>query len=264
VTLPLLQDWEAGAVATSFSNAAVRYDSVARLQRQVGSMLFNTLDNTLPDAQCVLDVGAGTGFCTELLANHNANVIAVDIAPAMLVQAQQRLGDKVDYVASNVQSLALQDGSVDLVFANLVLQWCVDLALVFREFKRVLKSDGRIVFSTLGPQTLWELRSAWQQVDGYRHVNDFIDVDTIQLQLKQAGLIGNLETHDIQMKYPTAIQLMRELKTLGAVNIRQSRRRGLTGKKRFQQVCDEYSKIMGGAEIHASWEVILGRIRPTQ
>jgi malonyl-CoA O-methyltransferase len=108
------------------------------------------------------------------------------------------------------------------------------------------------------------LRTAWQQVDKHRHVNDFIDVDTIQLQLKQAGLIGNLETHDIQMKYPTAIQLMRELKTLGAVNIRQSRRRGLTGKKRFQQVCDEYSKLMGGAEIHASWEVILGRIRPTQ
>lgn len=259
-----IQDWEVNAVATSFAKAAKQYDTAARLQRTVGSMLFETLDDHLTGTQSVLDIGAGTGFCTELLASSGANVIAVDIAPAMLIQARQRLGTIVSYMAADTQSIALQNNSVDVIFANLVLQWCVDLSAVFAEFKRVLKTDGHIVFSTLGPQTLWELRTAWQQVDQYRHVNDFIAIKDLESQFQQIGLSGSLETHNIQLEYSSPMQLMQEIKTLGAVNMSQSRQRGLTGKKRLQQVCEEYKALMGNTTTYATWEIVLGQLRVTQ
>jgi malonyl-CoA O-methyltransferase len=257
----ILQDWEANAVATSFSKAAIQYDSAARLQREVGTMLFDKLANCLATNQSILDVGAGTGYCTELLVSHGASLVALDIAPAMLVQARHRLGENVGYVAADTQSLPIKDHSIDIVFANLVLQWCVDLTAVFREFKRVLKNGGQIVFSTLGPKTLWELRSAWQHVDDYRHVNDFIDIEDIQLQLAHAGLNGFVEPRMIKLKYTSVIQLMRELKTIGAANINHSRQRGLTGKHRLQKVCDEYGKLMGNQVTHATWHVLFGQLR---
>ncbi|MEE9412586.1 MAG: malonyl-ACP O-methyltransferase BioC [Methylococcales bacterium] len=257
----ILQDWEANAVATAFSKAAIRYDTAARLQREVGTILFDKLTNCSSASLNGLDVGAGTGFCTELLTTHCAHVVALDIAPAMLVQARHRLTGNASYLVADTQSLPIKDHSVDVVFANLALQWCVDLSVVFQEFKRVLKKNGQIVFSTLGPLTLWELRSAWKKVDDYRHVNDFIDIKDIQLLLKQAGLSGFVEAKMMQLKYNSAIQLMQELKTLGAVNVSQSRQRGLTGKRRLQQVCDEYTKLMGHQETHATWHVLFAQLR---
>ncbi len=257
----ILQDWEASAVATAFSKAAIHYDSAARLQQEVGTLLFDKLTNCLTDNQSVLDIGAGTGYCTELFTGHATNIVALDITPAMLVQARHRLGVNASYIAADTQLLPIKDDTVDLVFANLVLQWCVDLSDVFSEFKRVLKNGGQIVFSTLGPKTLWELKSAWQKVDDYRHINDFIDINDIQLQLKEAGLSGFVETRMMQLEYTSAIQLMRGLKTLGAVNVSQTRQRGLTGKHRLQQVCDEYDKLMGDQVTHATWHVLLGQVR---
>ncbi|MEE9346260.1 MAG: malonyl-ACP O-methyltransferase BioC [Methylococcales bacterium] len=256
-----LQNLEVNAVATSFARAATNYDTVARLQREVGSILFDKLTSHCLANQSILDVGAGTGYCTELLIGQDTNVVALDIAPAMLTQARQRLGGKASYLAADAQSLPLKDHSVDIVFANLVLQWCVDLSAVFQEFKRVLKNDGQIVFSSLGPQTLWELRSAWQNVDAYRHVNDFVDIKHVQQQIEYAGLNGIVETRMITLEYTSAIHLMRELKTLGAANTSHHRHRGLTGKSRLQQVSDEYSKLMGNQVTQATWHVLIGQLR---
>lgn len=256
-----LQNLEVNTVAASFAKAATNYDTVARLQREVGSILFDKLTNHCLTNQSILDVGAGTGYCTELLIGSDASVMALDIASAMLVQARQRLGGKASYLAGDTQSLPLKDHSVDIVFANLVLQWCVDLSAVFREFKRVLKTDGQIIFSTLGPQTLWELRSAWQNVDAYHHVNDFVDIKHVQQQIEYAGLSGFVESRMITLEYTSAIHLMRELKTLGAANTSHYRHRGLTGKRRLQQVSDEYSKLMGKQVTHATWHVLIGQLR---
>ena len=65
----------------------------------------------------------------------------------------------------------------------------------------------------------------------------------------------------ITLKYGSVIQLMRELKTIGAVNINHSRQRGLTGKYRMQKVCNEYSKLMDNQAIHATWDVFFGQLR---
>lgn len=62
-------------------------------------------------------------------------------------------------IAGNEQEIvALADHSVDLIFANLILPWRDDLENVLREWRRLLRPEGIVLFSSLGPDTLKELR----------------------------------------------------------------------------------------------------------
>ena len=53
----------------------------------------------------------------------------------------------------------LADAAVDLAWSNMTLHWLSDPLPAFREFRRVLAPNGLLMFSTLGPDSLKELRS---------------------------------------------------------------------------------------------------------
>ena len=150
-------------IKQSFAAASVTYDSVAGLQRTVGKELLHSVDVTKLTGT-LLDLGCGTGFLTgELLVHSNhETMIALDIALSMLQTTQSKLADKRDiiYVCADAEQLPLSGQSIDSVFSNLALQWCRNLEAVFTGLKRALKPDGQLVFSTFGPQTLQELKSA--------------------------------------------------------------------------------------------------------
>ncbi len=84
--------------------------------------------------------------------------------------------------------LPFADASVDIAASNFMLQWCDDLD------RRLPRSTARaearwpFAFTTFGPDTLRELRSAWAAVDHYSHVNTFIDMHDIGDALVRAGL----------------------------------------------------------------------------
>lgn len=261
MTEAVVQDWTVNAVAQSFSKAADCYDSAARLQRIVGDKLFNTINVDLSESNIILDIGAGTGYCTELMAGSSARVIALDVALSMLKQTRVRLGQRVDYLTADTQRLPIQDKSCDIVFANLVLQWCPDLTQAFLEFKRVLKPGGLIFFSTPAEQTLKELKKAWQAADEYRHVNDFLSLQAIQSKIDRTGFRGYYQSYMMQLRYDSPLHLMREIKTLGAVNLSGKRQRGLTGKKKLQTVCAEYNKLTANKPTYASWDIVLGHLQ---
>ena len=66
-------------------------------------------------------------------------------------------------LAGDLEQLPLADASLDLYWSSLAIQWCDPLA-VFREARRVLRPDGRLAVSTLGPATFHELREAFTAV----------------------------------------------------------------------------------------------------
>ena len=132
----------------------------------------------------------------------------------------------------------------DLVYSNLMLQWCDDLELVFRELRRVLHPRGLLLFSTFGPDTLKELRSAWQAVDGFNHVNRFIDMHDIGDALIRAGFVEPvMDVEHMTLTYADVRALMHDLKSIGAHNVTQGRARGLYGRKRMQQLVQAYEQI---------------------
>ncbi len=259
-------------VARSFGNAAAHYDDVAVLQRQTGDELLNRLSLVTLKPKRVLDLGVGTGRNLTLLAKRypDAQMIALDIAPAMLQQARQRY-QKISgikrwlpyskmpfYLAGDAEKLPLADNSVDLVFANLALQWC-DPRTSFAEIQRVLRPDGLLMFTSLGPDTLRELRQAWAEVDDYPHVNMFYDMHDVGEAMMAAGLAEPvLDTDRYTLTYDSAMALMKDLKVLGARNVNSGRRRGLTGKGTIKHVADAYEQFRHDDLLPATYEVVYG------
>ncbi len=82
-------------------------------------------------------------------------------------------------VCADGEALPFADDSFEFIFSNLMLQWCTDLESVFSELRRVLAPGGLLMFTTFGPDTLMELRASWEAVDGYTHVNRFVDLHDV-------------------------------------------------------------------------------------
>ena len=140
-------------VARAFSRAAPRYDDLASAQRDIGEVLWQTLPES---AQHVLDLGCGTGYWTQRLAEHypDAAITGLDLAPGMLAHAQAQYGDAIRWQQGDAAALPLSDASVDLVFSNLAIQWCPDIGAVMQELARVLAPGGQARITTLLPGTL--------------------------------------------------------------------------------------------------------------
>ena len=251
------------ALARSFNRAAAGYDAAAQLQQRVRAELLERLRFFTLAPQTILDLGAGT--CRSSLALHrsypHARVIALDIAPGML-KASPRPGwprRRFERVCADAYALPLAAHSVDLVYSNLMLQWCDRPDMVFREVARVLKSAGVFVFASFGPDTLHELRLAWESVDHGVHVSQFPDMPQLGAALMNAGLLEpvmDVERHRLQ--YPSVHALMRELQCIGARNAASDRSRGLTGRARLQRMIAAYETRRTVPGLPATFEVIFG------
>jgi malonyl-CoA O-methyltransferase len=247
----------------SFSRAAAHYDEVAALQRETAQRLLDRLDYIHHQPAVVLDIGAGTGEASYALMRRypSSRVIALDFALPMLQQTRQRGAEAPSpaCLCADAEQLPLADGSVDMIFSNATLQWCNDLPGTFREFLRVLRPNGMLLFSTFGPDTLMELRASWAAVDGSSHVSPFWDMHNIGDAMLQAGLAEPVVDVDrMQLTYDDVPSLMRDLKTLGAHNVTRDRRRGLTGKGRLRAMYQAYERFRRDGRLPASYEVVYG------
>lgn len=264
-------------VRRAFSRAAHHYDDAAALQREVGARLLESLDyfderaqreaqgGTPRPPQVVLDVGCGPGHATAEMQKRwpGAQVIALDLALPMLQESKRNAGgwrpfkQRPHAVCADARALPLADGSTDVLFSNLCLQWVEDLPAVFAGFRRVLKPKGLIVLSTFGPDTLWELRDAFTHADSAPHVSPFASIAQFGDALIAAGFKDPvLDRDEFRLQHDSLADLMRELRTLGATNALSTRRRSLTGRERFARAAAAYEPMRRDGRLPATWEVI--------
>jgi malonyl-CoA O-methyltransferase len=236
---------------------------VAVIQAEVRRRLLERLELFRIRPARILDVGCGTGHGARALLQHyrRAGLVALDLAPAMLRATRSRRPwlRRLDVVCGNAAALPLADASVDLVFSNLMLQWCNEPDRVFAEFRRVLRPGGLALFTTFGPDTLKELRAAWGAADGHTHVSRFIDMHDLGDALLRAGLAEPvMDMEHLTLTYPDVRSLMRDLKTMGARNATTGRSRGLTGRRRLAAVEAHYEGHRRDGRLPATWEVVYG------
>ena len=252
-------------IRTSFDRASATYEAAAVLQARVADELVSRLEPFNFAPKVILDLGAGTGRMTaELKRRYRRSlVIALDLAPGMLHEARrhQQWLRRFERVCGDAMRLPFADASVDVVISSLMLQWCDPPDAAFAEIRRVLKPDGFIAFTTLGPDTLVELRSAWAEADGdaqaYNHVNHFTDMHDVGDALMRAGLSEPvLDVDRIQLTYPDALSLMRDLKAIGAHNVTAGRPRGLLGRARLKRMQQAYEAYRRDGRLPATYEVV--------
>ena len=247
-------------IAESFGRAAASYDKAAELQRQVGEKLLALLPAGESPVR-IADMGCGTGYFSDKVAVRypGAHCTGIDLAPGMLDYAAGLHGDNksLDWFCSDAEELDVADGEFDLIFSNFSYQWCQNLPQLMHEQWRVLRPGGRLVFTTVGPQTLWQLRRAWQRVDGYVHVNQFQDPGEVKDALASTGFrIEHWEEEIRTRHYARLNELTGELKAWGAHNVNPGRNTGLTGKRQLTAFRNAYEEFRTGEGLPADWQIL--------
>lgn len=232
----------------------------------------------------VLDAGCGTGADTLFLKKRypDTQVIGLDAAQPMLVQArgtqqaalsslqrwlsrsvplivQSARGAAAGLVCGDFAQLPLASGAVDLIWSNLALHWhpCPDQ--VIAEWRRVIATDGLLMFSCFGPDTLKELRRAEDPADYSARILPFVDMHDYGDMLVAAGFATPvMDMEKITVTYTDSAKLLADVRALGG-NPLATRRRGLTGKALWRRTIDhiERQRRTDGT-IALTFEVIYG------
>lgn len=249
-------------IARNFARAAAGYDGLAQFQQTVGARLIESLPAMNIRPTVFADLGSGTGRLARVLMGlyPGSTGIQIDLAEAMLQQARPRWPwqrARRNWICADAEFLPVKDASFDLVASNLMLQWCNEPGRALEEALRTLRPGGLLLFSTLGPGTLQELRESWREVDDDVHVNAFMDIHRVGAALVGMGFSGPvLETEKFTLTYDDGMALMRDLKRLGTGNTNTGRARALTGKSRLAGMLQYYERHRQGGKLPATYEVI--------
>lgn len=261
------------ALRRGFDRAATRADAEV-LAREVARRMDERLDYIRIDPRRVLDLGCGRGADLAPLATRfaRATVFAADSSPRMLAQAGARVaparggllrkliggGRQLPHFVADASALPLAAGSIDLVWSNLMLPALDDPLPAFREIHRSLTVGGLLMFSTLGPDSLRELRAALPARRGER-VHRFIDMHDLGDALVRAGFSDPvMDMEMLTLTYTRLDDLLDDLRASGASNAARSRPRGLGGRAEWAEARAAYERLRVDGRLPASFEIIQG------
>lgn len=256
-------------------NRRAPLDNAQFLYGEIAQRMLSRLSYIRIDAQHVLDAGCGSGHGHDPLRSRypDMNYTGVDHSPALLQVAEERYGKKpslwdrlrnrpqtpATFVQADMADTGLQAESQNLIWSNMALHWHPDPHLVFTEWRRLLRANGMIIFSTLGPGSMTELREALNNANSQTQTLSFVDMHDYGDQLLQHGFTDPvMDQETITLTYKTPEQLLEEVSVLGG-NAHSARRAGLVSKAWYQRLVDALNaqRHLDGT-LHLTLEVAYG------
>ncbi|AZP12646.1 methyltransferase domain-containing protein [Undibacterium parvum] len=252
------------------------------LRREIASRMRDKLDLVKILPERVLDAGCGDGAELSQLQGRfpDTHVLGADGSQAALSLAVQQqtaaksaldkllhkwlpsalqAGRDPSLICADFAQLPLSSASVDLVWSNLALHWHPQPDVVFAEWRRVLRTDGLLMFSCFGPDTLSELRVAFANIDQTPHTLPFVDMHDFGDMLVNAGFATPvMDMEKLTLTYATVDKLFADVRALGG-NPLLSRRHGLMGRQAYRTLCQNLEAMRNqDGRIPLTFEVIYG------
>ena len=244
------------------------WDGAAFLKREIATRLVDRLDDIKRSFPLALDIGCHGGEVGAALAlpdgKRRGGVetllqmdLAVDFARHARAYGPVLVGDE--------EMLPVAPQSIDLVLSAMSLHWVNDLPGTLLRIRQSLKPDGLFLGALLGGETLWQLRQALAQAESdvegglSPRVSPFADLRDATGLLQRAGFalpVGDAER--IEVSYPDALALVRELRAMGESNAVRGRRSTLTRRATLLRALSIYEQRHGDANerVPATFEVI--------
>jgi malonyl-CoA O-methyltransferase len=247
-------------IRNTFERIANRYDEHAALEQEVCRRLLEKTPFKRISPVVILDLGCGTGFAAGMLKQEfrKARVIGLDTSMAMLLQLRRRssMRKPLKGVCGDIGVLPFATRSADMVVANLASYWCPEPMAMFSEFRRVLRPDGMLLFSTFGPGMMKELKAAWSGVDREVELPEFPDLLEIGNALVAAGFRDPvMDMEDITLSYPDLNAMFRELEATGTSLLV----RGWDRRRMSEEALDRaYSPFIREGRYPLSFEIVYG------
>ncbi len=240
-------DPEKHAIRAAFGNAALRYDSLAHVQRCIADVLLTKCSAT---AGLALDAGSGTGYAMKKLLALGASCIALDHALPMLL-ASEDIG-----ICGDIEALPVRSACIALYYSSLAWQW-TNAGNAIVEAARVLQPGGTLAVASLGPGTLRELREAFRYADQAEHVRQFVAAESYAPQLLAAGFEA-IEIHCSEfIAYAADFRgMLHDIKALGAHVVGPARRPGLSGAQGFRRAESYYQSLREDKGLPLTYEAV--------
>lgn len=249
-------------VKESFSRASSTYDAYSSLQKKVAEELVKRNSSKLKGK--TLDIGCGTGKVIEevLKVTPNQDITGIDLSPQMAKEAEKKTG--VNCIEGDFEALPFEDSTFDTIISSLTFQWTTPGVNGFLDTYRVLKPNGTFIFSTLGEETLKELKKS-VSVTKKNYDNgsmDFEETMDIEEDLKNAGF-NNIEIkkEKITNTYKSPWELFKTLKKIGATTPYHNNN-GSLAKGLFLRAVAKYYQANSSSQeggINATYDVIYVR-----
>lgn len=197
-----------------------------------------------------------------------ARAHVVELSGAHLTAAQTALG-KVWWNPGNWGDKAVAfdlppPASVDMLWSNMSLHMQQDPQALIRQWHQMLATDGFLMFSCLGPDTLRELRSLYTRMGWPAPAHELTDMHDLGDMLVEAGFAEPvMDVERITLTYEAPRRLLTELRELGR-NLHVDRFTGLRTPRWRTQLEEVLPRLGDGQGMQLSFEVIYGHaLKPT-
>ena len=228
------------------------------LANEAAAQLADRLADITRSFPLVLDLGCGGGAMARALAGRGT-IVAADPALACAAAASP------PRLVAEPEALPFAAGSFDLVVSNLLLHWTNDLPGALLQLRHILRPDGLLLASLWGGETLGELRQALIEAEleissGISpRVSPFADLRDLGGLLQRAGFaLPVVDADRIEVTYPDALALMRDLRAMGESNALVEQRKSFTRRATLFRAAERYGALFGRADgrVPATFELI--------
>jgi malonyl-CoA O-methyltransferase len=244
-----------------FERAAGSYASASRIETEIGARMLERLDYMKLAPRRILDAGCGPPQRALGKRYPDADVVALDFSLAMLRVGKKKLFERKPpkAVGGDIARLPIAGGAIDLAWSNMALHWVAEPMAALRELHRVLRVDGLLMFSTLGPDTLAELRAA----AGKQRVHAFADMHDLGDMLVAAGFAEPvMDMERVTLLYTDGAALLADLRASGQTCALAAPagapRRGLAGRGFRAALEERLAAQRRDGKLPVTYEVVYG------